>query len=186
LWLELPELRVVHACWHQPLMDWLRPRLHDSRYLTAELLAQACTEPDTLAEKDGPDPSVFKAVEVLTKGIELQLPGMSAFVDKDGISRSRVRSRWWDEQALTFRDLANMPERERAQLPELGVPEHQRPAAGNRSPVFFGHYWMTGEPRLLSAHAVCVDYSAGKGGPLVAYRHDAGAPLSPDGFIWVD
>lgn len=34
-----------------------------------------------------------------------------------------------------------------------------------RKPVFFGHYWLTGEPAILSPHAAWVDYSAGKGGP---------------------
>ena len=42
---------------------------------------------------------------------------------------------------------------------------------------------MNGTPRLQSDRAVCVDYSAGKDGPLVAYRWDAGAPLDADNFV---
>ena len=41
-------------------------------------------------------------------------------------------------------------------------------------PVFFGHYWLTGEPVLQSPNALCLDYSAGKDGPLVAYRWEDG------------
>ena len=29
LWLDLPDLQVVHACWHAPFMAWLAPRLHE-------------------------------------------------------------------------------------------------------------------------------------------------------------
>jgi Calcineurin-like phosphoesterase len=38
--------------------------------------------------------------------------------------------------------------------------------------VCFGHYWFTGTPRYLGAggNAVCLDYSCGRGGPLVAWR----------------
>ncbi len=92
LWLDLPDLRVVHACWHQPFMDWLSPRLQDGRYLTRELMPDATTEPEDKAEKDTPTPSVFKAVEALTKGIEIPLPGGRTFTDKYQIVRDRVRS----------------------------------------------------------------------------------------------
>ena len=37
-------------------------------------------------------------------------------------------------------------------------------------PVVYGHYWQTGLLQLTSPITVCVDYSAGKGGPLAAYR----------------
>lgn len=36
-------------------------------------------------------------------------------------------------------------------------------------PVFFGHYWMEGMPILQATNALCLDYSAGKDGPLVSY-----------------
>lgn len=42
-------------------------------------------------------------------------------------------------------------------------------------PVFFGHYWMSGEPELQSANALCLDYSAGTGGPLVSYSYVGGS-----------
>lgn len=185
LWLDLPELRLVHACWHQPYIQWLEAHLHKGQFLTRELMVQACAEPAILAEKDGPQPSMFKAVETLTKGIELQLPPAMGFTDKDGIARDRVRSRWWDPQARTFRELANLPAGEREMLPDMLVPAHLQLPNSRSTPVFFGHYWMTGEPDLQAALAACVDYSAGRGGALVAYRHDAGAPLSSAQFVWV-
>jgi hypothetical protein len=50
-------------------------------------------------------------------------------------------------------------------------------------PVFFGHYWLTGTPSLQSQRHACVDYSAGKGGPLVAYRYESEPDLSPERFV---
>jgi hypothetical protein len=46
-----------------------------------------------------------------------------------------------------------------------------------------GHYWMQGEPVLQSSKIACVDYSAGKGGPLVAYRWDGESELSTKNFF---
>ena len=37
-------------------------------------------------------------------------------------------------------------------------------------PVFFGHYWLTGEPAIQTPNVCCLDYSIAKGGKLVAYR----------------
>ena len=44
--------------------------------------------------------------------------------------------------------------------------------AQSRPPVIFGHYWFTGNPAVISPSFACVDYSAAKDGPLVAYRWD--------------
>jgi len=184
LWLDLPDLRVVHACWHAPFMAWLSPQLHDGRCLTRELMVSATDEPENEADKDNATPTVFKAVEALTKGIEIPLPAGQDFSDKDGIRRNRVRVRWWDEQGTTYSSAAMLSPSERAALPDLPIPEHARVESVVK-PTFFGHYWLTGAPVLQSNRAVCVDYSAGNGGPLVAYRFDGERDLSLDHFTWV-
>ena len=185
LWVELPGLRVVHACWHGPFMKWLAPQLVDGHMLTRALLADAATEPDDPASKDTAEPSIFKAVEALTKGIEVPLPNGHQFRDKDGHARTRVRTRWWDRGATTFRAAAMLSPTERLEIPDLPLPPHASVASVSTTPVFFGHYWLTGTPSLQSEHAVCVDYSAGNGGPLVAYRFDGEPTLSPDRLVWV-
>jgi len=184
LWLDLPELQVVHACWHTRFMTWLSPILPEGRYLTRDLMVAATDEPEDEAEKDNPTPSVFKAVEALTKGIEIPLPAGHTFADKYGIVRDRVRVRWWDKDASTYRSAAMLPIAESSSLPDSPIPEHAQIGVGDK-PVFFGHYWLTGTPSLQSDRAVCVDYSAGKGGPLVAYRFDREQYLSHEHFVWV-
>ena len=182
LWLELPGLHIVHACWHRPMIDWLRGQLRDGCCLSPDLLPHATQRP---AEISGAEPfTLFEAVETLTKGIEVQLPDTHSFKDKDGIERHNVRVRWWDPNTTNFRAAALMPEADRAALPELPLPAGARPPL-ERTPVFFGHYWLTGTPAPLSASAACVDYSAGKGGALVAYRFSGETTLDAGHFVAV-
>ena len=182
LWLDLPELRVVHACWHEPYMEYLAPKLIKGRFLSPELMIEAT---DESVEKGSAKASVFKAVEALTKGIEAALPEGHFFLDKDGIRRDNVRVRWWDEAATTYPAAANLPEEIRKALRDQAIPEHARIKVMQDKPVFFGHYWMTGTPAPLADHAACVDYSAGKGGSLVAYRWNGETRLDAANFAWI-
>lgn len=183
LWLDLPELRVVHACWHPRFMDWLAPLLTEHQQLRAELLEPATTEPEDEAEKDNAEPSIFKAVEALTKGIEIPLPESNSFRDKDQIERTRVRVRWWDCEATDYPRAAMLEPEIRERLPCEPIPEHARIASPTDKPIFFGHYWLTGPRAVQAAHAACVDYSAGKDGPLVAYRWNGEARLTDAAFV---
>ena len=146
-------------------------------------MLDATREPENLAEKDNAIPSVFKAVEAMCKGIEIPLPEGHSFIDKYGIERSRVRVCWWDTSAITYRQAAILSEKECKKLPDRPIPEHARLNYPLDKPLFFGHYWMTGTPTLLSDKVACVDYSAGKGDPLVAYRWDGEATLDKEKFI---
>lgn len=183
LWLDLPGIRVVHACWHTSLMDWLAPQLNAGQYLQDALLLPALRDPADETEKDNAEPSIFKAVEALTKGVEIPLPEGLSFQDKDGIERRRVRVRWWDTDAETYRQAALLSNELRDRLPDIAIPPHARFAVPTDKPVFFGHYWLTGEPDVLSDASACVDYSAGKDGPLVAYRWDGERCLTGKNFV---
>ena len=175
LWLELPGLRVVHACWQDDYMDRLRPLLGKNQTLNRELMVQASRE----------GAMEFETVEGLTKGLEARLPQGRTFKDKDGHERRNVRIRWWDGAASSYRDLALMEADERQSLPDLAVTPDSRSAPRHDTPVFFGHYWMKGQPAPQSPMAACVDYSVAKGGRLVAYRWDGEAELNAKKFTWV-
>lgn len=172
LWLDLPGIRVVHACWNKGYMDKLAPHMTSKNQLTSELIVSS--------SRAGSMPYV--TVEGLTKGLEVRLPTGHSFEDKDGHVRHEVRIRWWDETSSTYRDLALMPDEEREQLPHLSIEPDPRTPYDNNKPVFFGHYWMTGAPATQTATAACVDYSAAKEGPLVAYRWDGEPTLDNDNF----
>jgi hypothetical protein len=148
-------------------------------------MVPATDEPKDEAEKDNATPSIFKTVEALIKGIEIPLPMGHQFQDKHGQVRNRVRVRWWDEEATTYRSAAMLAPAERAALPNVPIPEYARVERAAK-PVFFGHYWLTGAPELQSTRSACVDYSAGTGGALVAYRFDGELDLSDEHFMSVD
>jgi len=185
LYLDMPDLRLVHACWHVAAFDYLREFLTADHCLTPETMIPACREPEDDAEKDTPEMTVFKAVEVILKGVEVPLPAPHTFQDKDGHDHDRVRVRWWDNGATTYRSAAMLPDHERAAFPEDPVPPHALIGHDGGKPVFIGHYWLTGAPQLLSDKVACVDYSVAKAGKLVAYRWDGEPELDDRNFCWM-
>lgn len=185
LFLDLPELRVIHACWHPAAIEYLRPYLTADNRMKLDTIIQASREPDDEVSKDTPELTVFKAVEAVLKGIEVPLPAPHVFHDKDGHERSRVRVRWWDNAATDYRRAAMLPTVECAALPETRIPAHALVGHDAGKPVFVGHYWMTGTPALLSNKVACLDYSIAKGGKLVAYRWDGEPTLDESKLHWV-
>lgn len=173
LWLDLPELRVIHACWHPGFMAELEPRLKPGRRLDEVVMVKASRK-GTME---------YRQVETLLKGIEVRLPSGCSFKDKAGITRHEARTRWWDDTATTYRRAALVPPETRTQLPDMDIPKDARMNYGGEKPIFVGHYWMTGVPEILSPTVACVDYSAGKGGPLVAYRWSGESILSSSSFV---
>ncbi len=133
----------------------------------------------------------FDSVEIILKGPELSLDGYPSFKDKEGNVRQDARLRWWDHEAKTLSDLAEIPnlalDENDEPYPDLpGVPMTEAHAFlydPLAPPVFFGHYWRTGPPKLAGSNTVCVDFSAAhENESLVAYRHDEGAALDVKRF----
>ena len=180
LWLELDGLRVVHACWDGELMTYLAKRFPSlNRYLDDDLLVPASRK-GTME---------FRAVETLLKGKEIKLPRGHRFHDKDGNPRHEIRVKWWDAEADTFRRAFMGPDSALSHIPEDPIDvEHLIRYSSSEPPVFLGHYWLEGEPRLLAPNVACLDYSvaAKKGGRLVTYRWDGEQALSTDKFAFVE
>ena len=177
MWLDLGEIRVVHACWDRRSMEIVGPLVSATNSLTTELVLAACRRPS-------PE---WQAVEHLLKGPEI--PVGVAYRDKSGHVRSNARLRWWDPTADRLRAAVVMPEEtttlEGDPYPELPDTPISPPVAAYTDdvPVFFGHYWRTGKPAVQADHVACVDYSAGLGGPLVAYRWSGESTLTDANFI---
>ena len=56
----------------------------------------------------------------------------------------------------------------------------------DKVPVFYGHYWRQGTPEHLldwTAHTACVDFSAVRGGTLVAYRWSGESQIQLDHYV---
>jgi Calcineurin-like phosphoesterase len=185
LWLELSELRVIHACWHSPFMEYLAPMLRPGMRLTKDLMVDMTREPESQAEKDSPEASVFKAADALTKGLEIELPLGRSFLDLYGSRRTRVRVCWWNREATTYRTAALVGNELRQCLPDDPLPPNVRIQVPNDKPIFFGHYGMYGSTNVLSATIACVDYGVNRGGPLCCYRWQGESRLDAAHFCSV-
>jgi len=175
LWLDLPGLRIVHACWHQESMNVLRPLLRPNQTLTDEAIFFG-------SRKGHP---AYAAIEAVCKGPEVPLPAGISFEDKGGKVRHEVRVRWWQEDLSTYRKAAIGPPQDMTMIPDVPMPAEWKAHPYSGPPVLFGHYWFTGTPEVISPRFACLDYSVANGGPLVAYRWDGESELSSEKLAWV-
>jgi hypothetical protein len=164
IYLEFGGFRAVHPCWDEEKIHTLKKVTKDG-VLTKEQLIRS-------ADNDDP---LFQPVEIALKGSELELPNGFSFADKGGHERTSIRRKWWDSRADTWQKTA-MSVPEPHLLPDETLPEDILLGAysSDAPPVVFGHYWMEGAPVLQASNALCLDYSAGKDGPLVSYRAEPG------------
>ena len=173
IWLDIPGLRAVHACWHEPSRKSLMPFLDEAGRFTDEGILESY--------RHGSD--AHAAVEILLKGPEERLPAGIHFFDKDGEERKEVRLRWWDQNATTFRKAALGMEGREHELPDTRLPKDYR--YHEAKPVFFGHYWLKGQPGITAPNAACLDFSVAKEGYLTAYRWTGEAELTKDSLASV-
>jgi hypothetical protein len=176
MWLELDGLRIVHACWHDESVSYLKDLVGPGNTLDLALLTDA-SEYGSLA---------FKHVEILLKGWELPLPAKHSFTDNYGHKRTQLRSRWWLSGTPSYR-AAGIHDIDSEVLEELLVQPGQLPGYHpDEVPVFTGHYWLKGTPGVLAANVACVDYAVAKQGQLVAYCWDGEEILNDVHFFLID
>lgn len=185
LWLDLGDIRVVHACWHEESMRYVESQLGSNQFTAVDQFARASDSTDRL----------YTTVEVLLKGPEISLAAhhQPDYLDKDGHARSRARIRWWNEDAATLREIAEMASNftTAAGAPYPPLPDSAVTSAdrcyvySGTVPVFFGHYWRKDSPqrhRDWADHCACVDFSAVKGGKLTAYRWSGETTICADNY----
>ena len=180
LFLDLPEIRVVHACWDRQSVAKLGPRLNADNSMSESLFISACRKGS----------SEHVARDALVNGPELNLPDGMSFLDKGGDRRTAMRLKWWlcGSGHVPFRNAGlGLEEAQQDLLPDDDVPAamHHRFAPDGK-PTFFGHYWLSNMPPApTSPCTACVDYSVARGGTLVAYRWDGERELSSDKYCFV-
>ena len=177
LFLDLPELRVIHACWHPKYIESVKQFTDAENRLLPEAWEASAREGS----------EAYEAIETLLKGLEIPLPGEHYFLDKEKNKRTNIRTKWWQAGELTYKDLAMVPGSEIDKIPHEPVEAHILPGYDGEKPVFVGHYWMKGEPAPLSEHVACLDYSVAgdRGGKLCAYQFGGERWLSASKFVWV-
>ena len=185
LWLELDGIRVVHACWSDAEIEVVNRSVPPGTPMSTGFVIAA-------NRKGSPE---HEAIEILLKGPELSLTtyGQPGFMANGDHVRTEARIRWWNSEAITLRELAEIPsgsttedDKPYPDLPDLECPDEAVYDYHDPTPVFYGHYWRTGEPvegTDWTGNTVCVDFSAVRGGPLVAYRWNKGSIISFDHYV---
>lgn len=178
LLIEHPCFRVVHACWDAALIgDFLSQ------------FPEACPdETFFLASKDSRS-FAYAVYGRLTRGTSMALPPGVVIQGRDGVERSRFRTRFWAQNPKKYRDVVFQPDPLPEYLIDTQLTDSEQARlvryGNDQRPVFFGHYWLQGEPRCLQPNVACLDYSAVKYGKLAAYRYDGEAQLDNRKFSWV-
>lgn len=177
--LDLGGIRVVHACWDQPSVDalwnagWKPGALLDDRLMAILHEHNA----------DGSESSLMQARKLLTCGLEIPLPNGKA-IQKDGHRFDSLRIANWRAAAQKLSDVALLPKGQEHLIHDMEWPLGLVMSSIEGSPVFLGHHWFSGHPTIESPKLACLDWSAGKGGPLVAYRWDGEDSLSDAKLVW--
>ena len=172
LFLDAGRFRVVHACWDQEYIDWLIA--NGRRTMTPELLVKS-------HDKQSKE---FTIIEALLKGKEIPIPEQFGWLDKDGHLRTENRIKWWVDASVgacgdfLFDCPPEMISHPVPLDPEFEIYDKNAP------PVFFGHYWLKGEPEVQAHNVVCLDYSIAKDGALVADRWEKGVGVCGEVFGW--
>lgn len=176
LYYETDTFRAVHACWDNNNIDLLRQILVNDR-LTDELIYKSVKKGSALNE----------AIDQTLKGKEMKMPEGLYFTDKDGTRRTEIRIKWWENpSAMTYKTISvehieSLPEKP-IDVSELKSNDYYQ---SNDKKIFFGHYWLKGEPYLYRENICCLDYSVAKGGNLVAYRLNGESKLDKSCLIYV-
>ncbi|MGB0958230.1 MAG: serine/threonine protein phosphatase, partial [Litorivicinus sp.] len=181
LWIDRPDLRAIHACWDDAAVRAVR--------LNSSSATDGVIAPEQWhgVYRSG---ALQAAVSRLVRGPSLPLPNGQSMVSRDGTARKSFRVAFWLDEPDTLGDLVFQPDPLPADIAEQPI---TRPVLAGlpyypptQPTLFFGHYWRRGRPTRLASNVVCLDYSAVLREKLVAYRHDPGAELSDDRFVWVD
>ncbi len=180
MYLDLPQIRVVHACWDPWAIRKIEKAYAEFGQWTDEFMHKALTPTKKLA----------RAVEWTLKGKEQRLPVGKGLTDLDGFYRRRLRVRWYlPPEGKTYAEYALVRDNH---LPEIPLPrkldDAPCPYAESEKPVFIGHYGLrpNPEPALLASNVACIDYGVARGDVLCAYRWDGEKTLETDHLVWVN
>ena len=174
LFLDLEDLRVVHACWDDDHIAWLK---NNSYFTLNDELLLASHQKDTLA---------YEVINDTLKGKEFNIPEKYVWHDKDGHARTTNRIKWWvNPVSNNWGELLfNCPPIMLNENISEDVKVNIYP--GDAPPVFFGHYWLEDKfPVIQSENVVCLDYSVAKDGALVAYRWSGEDLIANNHFVMV-
>jgi hypothetical protein len=149
LYLDMGDIRVVHACWSDKAVENVEASIVEGRI-----------KKSTFREYyNNPKSEISKSINTLTKGIDLKMPGDLRVINNRGISPRSFRLCWWENPlGKTF---SEMSFESKFELPPYTIPKEIVPDtfiySENEPIVFFGHYCRARGPHIIKPNLCCVD-----------------------------
>jgi hypothetical protein len=176
LFYETEAIRCIHAAWHEDHLATLKAYMNEN----------GCIKDEVWEDPSLVDFSFFKALEYCINGPKLNLPEGAFFIDSNKRKRVKMRLKWWDlTKKPTYRNACtSVPDPN--QLPDEPIALSSLPVIHGNRPIFFGHYWMQGTPKLMKDNIACLDWSVvQEQGKLAAYRFDGEQILDANKLVWI-
>ena len=158
LYIDLPQLRVVHACWNEEAIELL------------QAAGIECMDDNALDAYRERYSDLYLAIDLVVAGCMHQFP--ADVPDNAEFTSLRSRIRWFPLGNIYVNAVELQP-----------LPVKHPPYPAEAAPLFFGHYALDGSPDILASNLSGVDFSAAYGRALTAYRLRPGEPLHKRNFF---
>ena len=174
--LDLDEIRVVHAYWNDQDIRYLKA------FIPEGILKKSFLR--TIHEEQHPAANIiYKTL----KGLEYNFPDDLIIKCNKGMSRKVFRMNWWEPpMEKTFRELSFG---NKFVLPEYTVPKQIAPSfepyPPDKPPVFIGHYSLNDGADIFQYNICCVDSNVTGTGQLSAYRWSGEQKLLRENIVSV-
>jgi hypothetical protein len=161
LFLELGGIRIVHACWSDSAVNTVRSAFR------GELGKKGIFR----EYYKNPKSELSKSISILTKGIDLKMPGDLKIINNKGIAPRSFRIKWWENpKDKTFKEVSF---ESKCKLPGYTVPKEIIPEtffySENEPIAFFGHYCRANGPHIIKPNLCCVDSCVSGAKTLTVY-----------------
>lgn len=176
--LELDNIRFVHACWSGSAIKIIREKLAEEQDVS-----------DIFREYyKFPKSELSKSISILTKGVDMKMPGDLKVVNNKGVIPLSFRLSWWKKpEGKTFREMSF---ESKFKLPGYTIPPEILPEtffySKNEPPVFFGHYCRGRGPFIIKSNICCVDSCVSRTKVLTAYSWSGEKVLNQENLVHVN
>lgn len=177
LFIDLKDIRIVHACWSDKAVDYLRENLTPGKIKKEVIRALFKNQEDLMPQN----------IWLLIKGLNFKMPGDMKVKNNKGVSPRTFRMRWWEEPTgKTFEEISF---ESKYQFPHYTIPPQIapdfQPYPEDAPIVFFGHYCRSNGPYIIRPNLCCLDSCINGSKSLLAYRWNGEKQLSEANLVRV-
>lgn len=177
LYLDLNDIRIVHACWSDDAIAYIHDNLPPGKMKKDVIRALVKNQEEKLSQN----------IWLLLKGPNFKMPGDMKVKNNKGVSPRTFRMRWWEEPTgKTFEEISF---ESKYQFPHYTIPPQITP---NFQPypvdapiVFFGHYCRSNGPYIIRHNLCCLDTCINGSKSLLGYRWNGEKQLSETNLVRV-